>query len=126
MKKHLSIVACAFAAMFLAAILYWGNLTASANAPSKGAPPSAKGAPAGAKAEGDGRPLKIFALRNADAEGLTKALQPLFADAGAPPTVIVFDKRSNTIIARGRESELTILEAILLTLDETPDQKSQD
>jgi type II secretory pathway component GspD/PulD (secretin) len=118
MKKHLSIVICTFATLFLVGIFYWGNFTPSAKAQSEAVP-------AGAKGEKDERQLKIFTLTT-DAETLTKTIQPLFADAGAPPTVIVFDKRTNTIIARARESELTILEALVLRLDETPDRKTPE
>lgn len=117
MKKHLSIVVCVFVALFFAGILYSGNFAQSANAQSGAAP-------AGAKEENDQRQdqrqLKVFTLTNADAERLTKAIQPLFADVGLPPTVIVFDTRTNSIIARGRTSELVILEAIVLRLDERP------
>jgi type II secretory pathway component GspD/PulD (secretin) len=71
-----------------------------------------------------GRELKIFSLQNADAEALTQTVLPLFVNVEKPPTVIVFDERTNTIIARGPESELQILEAVLLRLDETPAQKT--
>jgi|SRR5215469_4648595 len=129
MKKHLSIVVCAFAALFLAGILYRGDSTPSAKAQSEAAPagdkaaPTAKTAPAGDKGENDERQIKVFTLLNADVERLTKAIQPLFADAGAPPTVIVCDNRTNSIIARGRTSELVILEALVLRLDEAPNRE---
>lgn len=115
MKKHLTIMVCAFAALFLSGILY-RDFTPSANAQSEAAPTGAKGGM-------DERQVKVFSLKNADAERLTKAIQPLFADAGAPPTVIVFDTRTNSIIARGRTSELVILEAIALRLDEAPNRE---
>jgi type II secretory pathway component GspD/PulD (secretin) len=116
MKKPLSIVASALATLCLVGIFYWGGVAASANAQSEAAP-------AVAKEEKDQRQIKVFALTNADVERLTKAIQPLFADVGLPPTVIVFDTRTNTIIARGRTSELVILEALVERLDEAPNRE---
>ena len=62
--------------------------------------------------------IKVFSLVNSDAELLTQTMQPLFAKTS--DTLIVYDKRTNSIIARGAESELAILEALLRRLDEAP------
>lgn len=62
--------------------------------------------------------LKIFDLKHADAEQLSTTIRPLFIQRPESTTIIVFDKRTNTIIARAPESELSILELVLLRLDE--------
>lgn len=62
--------------------------------------------------------LKVFNVKNAIAEQLTSTIRPLFNPGPDSTTVIVFDKRTNTVIARGSESELSILEVVLLRLDE--------
>lgn len=67
--------------------------------------------------------LKIFNVKHAEAEQLSSTIRPLFVPRPDSTTVIVFDKRTNTIIARGPESELSILEVVLLRLDETDASK---
>ena len=62
--------------------------------------------------------LKIFDIKHADAEQLSSTIRPLFVPRPESTTTIVFDQRTNTIIARGAESELELLEVILLRLDE--------
>jgi len=62
--------------------------------------------------------LKIFDVKHADAEQLSSTIRPLFIPRPDSTTVIVFDKRTNTVIARGTESELSILEVVLMRLDE--------
>ena len=62
--------------------------------------------------------LRIFEVKHADAEQLSSTIRPLFIPRPDSTTVIVFDKRTNTVIARGTESELSILEVVLLRLDE--------
>ena len=118
MKKHFSIVVGAFATLFLI-VVFWRSGVAQSLA---NAEPDAVAA--GDKEDKDGRQLKIFSVQNADAEALTQTVLPLFVNVGKLPTAIVFDKRTNTIVARGSESELQILEALLLRLDETPAQKT--
>ena len=61
--------------------------------------------------------LKIFNVKHAEAEQLSTTIRPLFCPRPDSTTVIVFDKRTNTVIARGPESELSILEVVLLRLD---------
>ena len=64
--------------------------------------------------------LKIISLVNADALSLTITMQPLFQNHSELPVVIVSDQRTNSIIARGPVSELKVLEALLIRLDESP------
>ena len=65
--------------------------------------------------------IKVFSLVNSDAELLTQTMQPLFVKTS--DTLIVYDKRTNSVIAKGAESELAILEALLLRIDEAPTYK---
>ena len=59
-------------------------------------------------------PVKVFALRNLSAVGAAKLLTDLYADDDVH---IASDSVSNTVIVRGREDVLLIMEAILLRLD---------
>ncbi|MGN6136143.1 MAG: secretin N-terminal domain-containing protein [Aureliella sp.] len=80
---------------------------------------------AAAKKEGATRQeseLKLFSLKHAEAETLTQTVQPLFENTSESPMIMVFDKRTNTIIARGPASELQILEVVLMRLDEPSNQ----
>ena len=65
-----------------------------------------------------GPKIQVYSLKNAVAEEMVTTLSPLFA--WDPTTIIVFDGRTNSVIARGSESELQILEALLLRFDEIP------
>ena len=62
--------------------------------------------------------LKIFDLAHADASDLIQTINPLFSIDANARVVAVCDKRTNTIIARGPDSELELLEVVLKRLDE--------
>ncbi|MEX0642530.1 MAG: secretin N-terminal domain-containing protein, partial [Pirellulales bacterium] len=75
--------------------------------------------------------MKVFAVRNGDATSLTDTLRTLFGvsedqSAAGPglsqggPVRVQFsvDQRTNSIIAVGTQDDLTVVEAILLRLDE--------
>lgn len=66
----------------------------------------------------DGTSLKVFSLRHSDAAELVQTITPLFNMDSATRVVTVFDKRTNTIIARGPKSELEVLELVLERLDQ--------
>jgi len=68
-----------------------------------------------------GPKIQVWPLENARAEEMVTTLSPLFA--WDPTTIIVFDGRTNSVVARGSESELQILEALLLRFDEIPNPK---
>jgi type II secretory pathway component GspD/PulD (secretin) len=65
--------------------------------------------------------VKVFQLLNADAKSLTQTLQPIFRSSPELQVITVFDERTNTIIARGPDAELQILEVLLKRLDEPTD-----
>ena len=67
------------------------------------------------------RSLRVFTLKNASATGVTKTILPLFQASAESRVVIVSDQRTNSIIARGLDAELKVLEALLIQLDEPVD-----
>ncbi len=64
--------------------------------------------------------IKVFHLVNAEARQVTEILAQLLERA-IPQCVLVPDPRTNSLIARGPDDQMQIIEAILLKLDETPD-----
>ena len=82
--------------------------------------------PADAQAE-----LKVFTIKNGDAEALADMLSSLFgtdttddegglgaAGSSLAPLQIAFDQRTNSIVAAGSIEDLAIVEAVLLRLDQ--------
>lgn len=63
----------------------------------------------------DGQQIKIFRLVYADARQAGEIVAQLFPNIAVQP-----DPRTNSLIVRGAEDQLQIVEAILLRLDETP------
>ncbi len=80
-------------------------------------PPASTATPAGF----DPGQIKVFHLVNAEARQVTEILAQLLERA-IPQCVLVPDPRTNSLIARGPEDQMQIIEAILLKLDETPDK----
>jgi type II secretory pathway component GspD/PulD (secretin) len=64
------------------------------------------------------RLLQVYTLKNSSAPALTKTLMPLFPGSAETRMVIVCDQRTNSIIARGPQAELEILQSLLIRLDE--------
>lgn len=112
MKSRLNLLALGCSFVVLIALLSTALAQQAAEAPAK--KPAEKPAPAPLPET----TVQIYQLMHADGEQLTATLQPLFTAPKEARTILVFDKRTNTIIARGTKSELQILEAILLRLDE--------
>lgn len=69
------------------------------------------------------RPLQVYTLKNSNAPALTKTLMPLFPGSAETRMVIVCDERTNSIIARGPDDELKILQMLLVRLDEPTEDK---
>lgn len=67
------------------------------------------------------RSLRVFVLKNAGAAALTKTILPLFQGSEDSRIVIVSDVRTNSVIARGSDAEMKVLEALLIQLDEPVD-----
>jgi len=111
MNPKLRYIAVAVIAVLCSAAVSY-KTTAQTDAKSGNEPPSRKAIPASGESQ-----LKIFNVKNADAEQLSTTIRPLFIPRPDSTTVIVFDKPTNTVIARGPESELSILEVVLLRLD---------
>ena len=59
--------------------------------------------------------LKIFALKNANAEELRSLLVQLYPDL---PMSIAADERTNCLIVRGSHEQMVVFEALALRLDE--------
>ncbi len=76
------------------------------------------------KSSRDATSLKVFDIAHADAAELIQTINPLFNIDSNARVVAVCDKRTNTIIARGPDSELELLEVVLGRLDE-PTKKNQ-
>jgi len=67
-------------------------------------------------ARADTSEIKIFTLKNANAEESRVLLSHLFADS---PVSIAADERTNSLIVRGAKDPLMVFEAVLLRLDES-------
>jgi len=61
--------------------------------------------------------LKIFSLVHLDAKAAAGIVSQLF---GRDSLAVAVDARGNTVIARGAEAKLAVVEALLLRLDEEP------
>jgi type II secretory pathway component GspD/PulD (secretin) len=59
--------------------------------------------------------LKVFALKNANAEDLRSLFVQLYPDA---PMSVAADERTNSLIVRGSHDQLSIVEALALRLDD--------
>jgi type II secretory pathway component GspD/PulD (secretin) len=62
--------------------------------------------------------LILITLQHASAKSVVKSLKPHFTSQSKVPTVITYDSRTNTVIARSSDSELIALEAVLMRLDQ--------
>jgi general secretion pathway protein D len=82
--------------------------------------------------------IKVFQISNGDATDLVTVLRSLFPDAGTStvpqlataegetstvPVRFSVDVRTNTIVATGTTGDLTIIEALLLRLDQTESEE---
>jgi Bacterial type II/III secretion system short domain len=112
MYAKLRYVAIALIALLCCAAVNF-KTTAQTDAKSGNEPQFRKAIPTSVETQ-----LKIFNVKHADAEQLSSTIRPLFIPRPEATTIIVFDKRTNTVIARGPESELSVLELVLLRLDE--------
>ena len=73
-------------------------------------------------APNDARPsidVKIYTLKNADAEKMVTTLQGLLQGKDGQQFRIVADPRTNSVLVSGRADQQEIIEAIIVRLDET-------
>ena len=68
--------------------------------------------------------IKMYPLQHADAKQAVVSVAPLFGAEASSPTMIAFDARTNTVLARGRAEELEMFGDFLFQLDQpTKDPK---